>query len=388
MKIRKNKSSCYRRVLLGMVAASMLSGMVMIAAFYGVQMQRIRQRAEDVLNQSSEISMLDARRTVAEVRYIYVDSFAADDPDGIEEELLNYYQKHRQEIPLNQVRHFSGKNSDLYFVVQAANEENLSGREVLLYTDVSFPVHTVRTATGILLVAMVLIAAILYYAGYRTVKAWNEKDESMKNFFANASHELKTPLMAIRGYADGIRAGIVEQDKACAVISKETERMTGLVNDILEFSKLDSGVAQPYMAENDVREILYDTVNILEPTAEQRGIRLSVHLPEPLLYRCDEDMLFSVFSNLLTNSLRYAQHEILITAGKQKNTPHLHVRISNDGAVISREDLAHLFERFYKGNGGQTGIGMALSLEYVKLHQGDIEVFVMDGRTVFEIVLP
>ena len=84
------------------------------------------------------------------------------------------------------------------------------------------------------------------------------KDKSMKDFFANASHELKTPIMVIKGYSDGLRDGIVTQGKVCQIIEKETERMTALINDILEFSKLDSGIVKPHIAEYDVREILYD----------------------------------------------------------------------------------------------------------------------------------
>lgn len=209
----------------------------------------------------------------------------------------------------------------------------------------------------------------------------------MKDFFANASHELKTPLMAIRSYADGLESGLVEQGKACSIIVKEADRMTSLVNDILEFSKLDSGTVQPHMAENDVREILYDAIQVIEQTAEQRGIEIVHDLPIPMLFTCDEEMLFSAFSNILTNSVRYAESCINITALQQKSPAVIIVRISNDGWLISEQDKAHLFERFYKGNKGQTGIGMALSLEYIRLHQGNISVSVCDGNTVFEVRL-
>ena len=209
----------------------------------------------------------------------------------------------------------------------------------------------------------------------------------MKEFFANASHELKTPLMAIRSYAEGLESGLVEQEKACAVITKEVDRMTGIVNAILEFSKLDSGTIQLHMAENDVREILYDAIQGIEQTAEQKGIEIVPKLPDPMLFTCDEEMLFSAFSNILTNCVRYAESRITISASLQKSPAALTIRISNDGQFISEQDAAHLFERFYKGAGGQTGIGMALSLEYVRLHQGNISVSVHEGNTMFEVVL-
>ena len=105
------------------------------------------------------------------------------------------------------------------------------------------------------------------------------------------------------------------------------------------------------------------------------------------MYLCDEDMLFSAFSNILTNSIRYAESNIYIEAARQKASDVLKIRIANDGKVISGEDAEHLFERFYKGTEGQTGIGMALCKEYIELHKGTIMVSVAEGRTVFEICL-
>ena len=104
-----------------------------------------------------------------------------------------------------------------------------------------------------------------------------------------------------------------------------------------------------------------------------------------MLFTCDEDLLFSAFSNILSNCIRYAKNCISITAVQQKSPAALTVRISNDGQRISEQDMAHLFERFYRGAGGQTGIGMALSLEYIRLHQGNISVSVLNDMTVFEI---
>lgn len=106
-----------------------------------------------------------------------------------------------------------------------------------------------------------------------------------------------------------------------------------------------------------------------------------------MLFTCDEDMLFSAFSNILTSCVRYAESHITIAASQKKSPAALTICISNDGWLISGKDMAHLFERFYKGAGGQTGIGMALSLKYVRLHQGSIHVSVHEGNTMFEVML-
>lgn len=385
MKVRKKKSF-NKKALFRMVALAIFSGVMIVSLFYTVEMYHIKQRAETVLNEFISVTKAESNKILPEVSYICTDELENDLPDDAEQELLRHYIENKQNIPLNTVKHFSCKGFEAYYFAKAVGiVGQKSGEVYLIYTDVSFTVNTVRSAVYILIAAMLVIACLIYYVGHRTVKALDEKDEGMKNFFAGASHELKTPLMAIRGYADGIKAGIVEPDKACAVITKETDRMTDLINNILEFSKLDSGAAQPHIAENDIREILYDAIGVIAPSAEAKGIEIIPDLPEPILFCCDEDMLFSVFSNILTNSLRYAGSHILITAKIQKADPHLLVTISNDGILISEEDRTHLFERFYKGKGGQSGIGMALSLEYIKLHGGNIEVFLKDDKTVFEV---
>ena len=306
----------------------------------------------------------------------------------LELELLNYYTQNEKDIPLEKVCHFTSGEWEAYFFSRAAGRigERTDG-VLLVYTDVSFSSDLVRTAAAIMAVVVFVLAALLYCVQRYTVKVLDSKDKSMKDFFANASHELKTPLMAIRSYADGLENGLVEPEKACAVITKEVDRMTGLVNVILEFSKLDSGTIQPNMAENDVREILYDAIQVIEQAAGQKGIEIVPDLPGPMMFNCDEDMLFSAFSNILSNCVRYAQDRITITAVQQKSLAALTVRISNDGQLISEQDMAHLFEQFYKGAGGQTGIGMALSLEYIRLHQGNISVSVHEGNTLFEVML-
>lgn len=387
MKVRKKKSF-NKKALFRMVALAIFSGVMIISLFYTVEMYHIKQRAETVLNEFISVTKAESNKILPEVSYICTDELENDLPDDAEQELLRHYIENKQNIPLNTVKHFSCKGFEAYYFAKAVGiVGQKSGEVYLIYTDVSFTVNTVRSAVYILIVAMLVIACLIYYVGHRTVKALDEKDEGMKNFFAGASHELKTPLMAIRGYADGIKAGIVDQDKACSVIAKESDRMTDLINNILEFSKLDSGVAQPHMTENDIREILYDAIGVIEPTAESKGIRIIPDLPEPILLCCDEDMLFSVFSNILTNSLRYAESFISVVAKLQKSEPRLQVTISNDGLLISEEDSVRLFERFYKGKGGQSGIGMALSLEYMKLHGGDISVSIKESKTVFDIIM-
>lgn len=183
-------------------------------------------------------------------------------------------------------------------IIRAKDTGEQTDGVMLLYTDVSFSFDLVRTATVIMAVLVLALSILLYCVQRYTVKILDSKDQRMKDFFANALHELKTPLMAIRSYVEGLEAGLVEQNKACSVITKETDRMASLVSTIL-------------------------------------------------------DMLLSTFSNILTNRVRYAEKCITVSMSVQKTSGVLNIRIFNDGRPVTDEDAARLFERFYRGNGGQ-----------------------------------
>ncbi len=382
------KTSFNRRALRLLTVLAVLSGAVIVTLFFFVARNQIRERATETLKSFAADPGGAWEEISPEIYFVSTDETGDEALTELDQGLLDYYLLNEKSIPLEKVCHFTSGDWEAYFFARAAGRvgERTDG-VMLLYTDVSFSSDLVRTATAIMAVVVLVLSVLLYCVQRYTVKMLDSKDRSMKEFFANASHELKTPLMAIRSYAEGLESGLVEQEKACAVITKEADRMTGLVNAILEFSKLDSGTIQLHMAENDVREILYDAIQVIEQTAEQKGIEIVPKLPDPMLFICDEEMLFSAFSNILTNCVRYAESRITISASLQKSPAALTIRISNDGQLISEQDVAHLFERFYKGAGGQTGIGMALSLEYVRLHQGNISVSVHDGNTVFEVVL-
>jgi len=377
----RKKVSLNRKTLGLVVMLSMISGVVIIILFYATEMLHIHRRAVDSLHEVMEQVWLPSSKTVPDIFSLGMDEEGNEYLTVGEQELLSYYLENKETIPLNKVQYFRTVDCEMYYFVETAGEEEL------IYTDVSFTTNTVRTATYVLLVVVGVISVLVYLVSRHATRVLDAKDESMKEFFANASHELKTPIMAVRGYSDGMRDGIVTQQQACQIIEKETERMTALINDILELCKLDSGLAKPNIEECDIREILYDDAGVIETHARQRGIHLSMDMPEPLLCKCDEDMLFSAFSNVLTNSIRYAGSTICIKARRKESSDGLRIKISNDGTVISEEDAEHLFERFYKGAQGQTGIGMALCREYIELHHGTIVVSAIDGRTVFEICL-
>ena len=383
----KNETLTNRKAVMLMMTAMVAVMMILLAVFWLSESQQIRIRAEKSIRQTM-VNEAYEDRTLPPAYELYTEDLAEGILNEAETDLLNHYNENRSQYMSGSIYSFTGNGHYMYFTpINAARrgDEFISEDErLILYTDVSYSVHALHSSLVIMALGAVLSVLLLFFISRRLLILLEKKDTSMRNFFANASHELKTPLMAIRGNVDGIRSGYVEPEKAYDVIEKETERMSALIGSILDLSKLDSGAVHMEVTMNDVREILYDAAGIILPEADKRGIQVNIEAAEPLFMECDERMIFSTFSNILTNALRYAEREISVRIEKQDK---IIIRFINDGVPISDEEIAHIFDRFYKGDKGQTGLGMALAQEYVNLHGGEISAVARDNRTEFVIII-
>ena len=383
----KNETLTNRKAVMLMMTALVAVIMILLAVFWLSESQEIRIRAEKSIRQTM-VNEAYEDRTLPPAYEFYTEELAEGILNEAETDLLNHYNENRSQYMSGNIYSFTGNGHYMYFTpINAARrgDEFISEDErLILYTDVSYSVHALHSSLVIMALGAVLSVLLLFFISRRLLILLEKKDNGMRNFFANASHELKTPLMAIRGNVDGIRSGYVEPEKAYDVIEKETERMSALIGSILDLSKLDSGAVHMEVTMNDVREILYDAAGIILPEADKSGIQVNIEAAEPLFMECDERMIFSTFSNILTNALRYAEREISVRIEKQDK---IIIRFINDGVPISDEEIAHIFDRFYKGDKGQTGLGMALAQEYVNLHGGEISAAARDNRTEFVIII-
>ena len=383
----KNETLTNRKAVMLMMTAMVAVMMILLAVFWLSESQEIRIRAEKSIRQTM-VNVAYEDRTLPPAYEFYTEELAEGILNEAETDLLNHYNENRSQYMSGSIYSFTGNGHYMYFTpINAARrgDEFISEDErLILYTDVSYSVNALHSSLVIMALGAALSVLLLFFISRRLLILLEKKDNGMRNFFANASHELKTPLMAIRGNVDGIRSGYVEPEKAYDVIEKETERMSALIGSILDLSKLDSGAVHMEVTMNDVREILYDAAGIILPEADKRGIQVNIEAAEPLFMECDERMIFSTFSNILTNALRYAEREISVRIEKQDK---IIIRFINDGVPISDEEIAHIFDRFYKGDKGQTGLGMALAQEYVNLHGGEISAAARDNRTEFVIII-
>ena len=304
----------------------------------------------------------------------------------LEKKLLEYCKG--RDLSLNQCYTFkTGSHHLIFMSVQEEQDDWEKPYAYIMYIDIGPITRYIVTLNWAFFGVLLAISSVMCLLGFRFGRDIEKEAERQQTFFQNASHELKTPLMAIQGYAEGIQAGVMDAGGAAEVILEESDRMTELVEELLDISKIDMGRQQLAFSEMDVRELLYDSIRAVEPTAAASGITIAPDFPEePIMVKCDDTQMRRAVTNILTNGLRYARSELRLTCRADKH--HVTIRIQDDGDGIAEADLPHIFDRFYMGKSGKSGIGLALTREIIHLHKGTIRARNVDTGAVFEITLP
>ena len=303
----------------------------------------------------------------------------------LEKKLLEYCAG--RDIALNQCYTFKTDKHHLIFMsVQEEQDDWEKPYAYIMYIDIGPITRYIVTLNWAFFAVLLAISSVMCLLGFRFGRDIEKEAERQQTFFQNASHELKTPLMAIQGYAEGIQAGVMDTGGAADVILEESDRMTELVEELLDISKIDMGRQRLTLSETDIRELLYDGIRAVEPIAAG-GIAIVPDFPEkPVMVSCDDTQLRRAVTNILSNGVRYARSKLRLTCRADKR--HVTIRIQDDGDGIAEEDIPHIFDRFYMGRSGKSGIGLALTKEIIHLHKGTIRAYNGDGGAVFEITLP
>ena len=304
----------------------------------------------------------------------------------LEKKLLEYCKG--RDLSLNQCYTFKTDRHHLIFMsVQEEQDDWEKPYAYIMYIDIGPITRYIVTLNWAFFGVLLAISSVMCLLGFRFGRDIEKEAERQQTFFQNASHELKTPLMAIQGYAEGIQAGVMDTGSAAEVILAESDRMTGLVDELLDISKIDMGRQPLTLSETDIRELLYDSIRAVEPTAAASGITIAPDFPEePIMVKCDDTQMRRAVTNILTNGLRYAHSQLCLTCWPDKR--NVIIRIQDDGDGIAEGDLPHIFERFYMGKSGKSGIGLALTKEIIHLHKGTIRAYSGDSGAMFEITLP
>ncbi|MDQ0205307.1 sensor histidine kinase [Alkalicoccobacillus murimartini] len=215
----------------------------------------------------------------------------------------------------------------------------------------------------------------------------NSYDRAQKTFIQHTSHELKTPIMVIKSYAQSVKDGIMPKEnleQTMDVITEEANRMERRVIEMLYFTKLEQMKKDQlnrskfvfgslaYQIEERFRYQREDVkIHVLSPEVEVNG---------------DLDQLEVMLENLVENALRYAQDAIWISA--ESTTDHVKIMVENNGDAIEDEEIDELFKPFYKGNKGKFGLGLAIVKQIAELHHGSPRVDNTDHGVKFTVTLP
>ncbi len=226
--------------------------------------------------------------------------------------------------------------------------------------------------------------------------------DKMKNdFISTISHELRTPLTSIKGWGETL--AFAENDnedeitrKGLQVIVHEAGRLEGFVEELLDFSRLQSGRMKLRLAPTDIFAELDETVFTFRERAMREGIELKYSIPDlPAPANADANRLKQVFMNILDNALKYsrAPAKIFVKAefAKKGGQDYVKIAVADQGCGISKENLPHVKEKFYKANMSVrgSGIGLAVTNELVELHGGTLEIDSEEGTgTLVTIYLP
>ena len=304
----------------------------------------------------------------------------------LEKKLLEYCKG--RDLSLNQCYTFKTDKHHLIFMsVQEEQDDWEKPYAYIMYIDIGPITRYIVTLNWAFFAVLLAISSVMCLLGFRFGRDIEKEAERQQTFFQNASHELKTPLMAIQGYAEGIQAGVMDTGSAAEVILEESDRMTELVEELLDISKIDMGRQQLALSEMDIRELLYDSIRAVESAAAASGITIAPDFSEePIMVKCDDTQMRRAVTNILTNGLRYARSELRLTCRADRR--QVTIRIQDDGDGIAEADLPHIFDRFYMGRSGKSGIGLALTREIIHLHKGTIRARNGDTGAVFEISIP
>lgn len=215
-------------------------------------------------------------------------------------------------------------------------------------------------------------------------------DEAQKRFLQNASHELKTPLMSIQGYAEAIKDGVIEGeelDEGLDIIINESQRLKKLVEEIIYLTKLENVEETFNFKNHNLNEIIQDSVKSIKPLANEKCIEIIITSEKNFIRSFDIDKMKRVFINLLGNGIRYAKSKILVDVIEKQD--RFIIEIIDDGNGFVNNEEMKIFDRFYKGKKGGSGIGLAITKAIVEGHGGKICAYNHQKLgAVFRIELP
>lgn len=236
------------------------------------------------------------------------------------------------------------------------------------------------------------LASTLNFMAQEIVRSNQIKDD----FISSISHELRTPLTSIKGWSETLDSGGYDPDETrigMSIISKETERLIGLVEEMLDFSKLQQNQMKLVKGTVSIREIVQETMLNVWAKAEQKQIHLKLDADETKAYNVfgDGNRLKQVFLNIVDNAIKFSHENSWIYLSVKEEDGKVIAAVQDTGIGISEEHLSKVRDRFFQVNhqNGGTGLGLAITQQLVELHEGTISMqSELGSGTTVTVTLP
>ena len=235
------------------------------------------------------------------------------------------------------------------------------------------------------------------FNGYRnkikTAQKLNELNELKSRFFANISHEFRTPLTLIKSPVQSLKSEIIDENQKSKLnlIDTNSTRMLELVDQLLELSKIDNGNLKLILKDGNSSSLLTSIIESFEFEAKEKEINFSSTIQKSTKNQLfDKDIIEKIVSNLVSNAFKYTSKNESIRFTSSVTDFNLKLVISNTGSDVKKDELPKLFERFYQKNESQKGVGIGLALvkELVDLYKGTISTSLENGELSFIVNLP
>ncbi len=221
-------------------------------------------------------------------------------------------------------------------------------------------------------------------------------EQNRKEFISNVSHELRSPMTSIKGFIGGILDGVVPDEKHKYYLNiayEEIQRLTRLINDLLDLSAVESGTYKLEKVPVDINEIVRICILRNENRIRNKNLDVQVFFEGSELWvLTDADKITQVVTNLLDNAIKYGKEDGLIQISCRKKGKKANISIFNEGANIDKEDIKHIWERFYKVDKSRTqkvstGLGLSIVKKIVSLHDEEIWAYNKENGVEFIFTL-
>ena len=245
-------------------------------------------------------------------------------------------------------------------------------------------------------VLVFMVSEIIIYVISLLITRWITKpaEESFKkqrDFIADASHELKTPLAVIMASSDELKED-KKNAKYIENIKYESDRMNKLITGLLDLSKLESGVSKDTYKEENLSKIIEKISLTFEAIAFEQNIAIEAYLEKDVMFKCNKDEIEKLISIIIDNAIKHSYKDSSIEVNLKAEKNNINIDITNSGDPIKPGDEEKIFERFYRADKSRNresnryGLGLAIAKNIVTNHSGTIKAFSKDNKTTFKIV--